>query len=199
MFLHRFKNDRFWWRYKSIWCDLRTHFDWAYKKQPTVFVHLQKMKCKWHDRGRSESSGDQVFDWWPLDLFIFIWRWGRGTCFLHIQGPSGILATHLWGEENPLAPVLWCLACVCECVCPCTPVKTAVFVWNPCVWGCVFWCTRDCFIPPVCAEGNVISVRQSGKNISVTSTFISTHRILTWLTSFVDQLMACPTFGCLCI
>lgn len=81
MFLHRFKNDCFWWWYKSIWCDLRTNFDWAYKKQPTAFVRLQKMKCKWHDRGRSESSGDQVFDWWPLDLFIFCRQWGRGDLF----------------------------------------------------------------------------------------------------------------------
>ncbi len=83
---------------------------------------------------------------------------GGWTCFLHIQGPSGILATHLWGEENPLAPVLWCLACVCLSVCLCTPVKTTVFVWNPCVWGCVCWCTRDCFIPHARTEGNVISV-----------------------------------------
>lgn len=102
-------------------------FDSDFKKWPAAFVH---------PRGRNvndmivenvdDSSGILTsmrsacvvwaVDWWPVVIFILPSPKGREEPVFRIYRGHLACWQHICGVRNPLVPVLWCLAWVCECV-----------------------------------------------------------------------------------
>lgn len=147
------------------------------------------MKCKWHDWGKKadEFRGDRAPTWWLMTVgsFYILLTVREGNLFSAHTGA-------IWHTGNTF--VRWrkssgsCLMMFSMCVFECV---SAHLLKPQCLSG-IHGCedaladareTASFHTLPPKGMGFQSGQMQCGKNILVTLTFISTRRILTWLTT----------------